>query len=104
LVIDIDFVTNDLDFFSLHSNHPFNEILGSILWVNEDDNVPSLGCFKLEIFCPDEGKLYSVDEFVDEKMVAYLQRRFHGTRWNFESLNNKGADKKSDQNRDHDGL
>jgi hypothetical protein len=102
LVIDIDFVPNDLDFFSLRSNDPFNEILGSILRVNEDDNVPSLGFFILKIFCPNERNLYAVDEFIDEKVVAYLQRRFHRTRWNFKSLNNKRSNKKSNQNRDRD--
>jgi hypothetical protein len=84
---------NDLDFFSFRSNDPFYEILGSILWVNEDDNVSSLGFLKLKIFCTDEGKSNSVNEFIDKKVVTYLQRWFHGARWNFEGLNNKGANK-----------
>jgi hypothetical protein len=93
---------DDLYFFAFCSNDPFNKILRGIERKNEYNNIPSLRFFGLEKLPIRIRDSYPINKFVDQQVVSHQQRPLHRAGRDFKSLDNKGSDKKSDQNRNED--
>src|SRR4030067_3372325 len=79
LIIDINFVTDDLNFISFRPNDPFDKILRPIFWVNEYDNIPSLRFFKFKKFSIGQWNFYSINKLIHEDMVTHLYSWLHRT-------------------------
>jgi len=77
LVINVNFIIDDLHFFTFQSNNPFDKILRPVLWKNKDDDVPSPRFVIPKKFDIGIRNSYSINKFIDQDVVAHQQRWLH---------------------------
>ena len=86
------------------ADYTLNEVFRWVDRITEDNDVLSFGLANgNELFVP-VGKSDSVDKLVDQDVIPDKQRGLHGTRGDFECLNNKSADHQSKKKSNDDGF
>jgi len=104
LLIDINHFINDLYLVTRSTDDPFDKILGFILRIFEDDNILRDRISERKKFGVSKWHADAIQEFIDQYMVAHIQRLFHRTRGDLKGLNDKRPDKQGQNNRNDDGL
>jgi hypothetical protein len=85
-------------------NHPLNEIFRGVHRITEHDNVLSFGLTDGNELLVPVGKPDAVDELIDQDMVSNQQGGLHGTRRNFECLDDKSPNHQGQQESNDDGF
>ena len=93
-IVDVDFLVYYLNRLERQAYYSFDEILRTVVGILEYDNIKSFRRLDWYNLFIDNRDPDPVNELVDKDMVPDQQSGFHGTGRNFESLDDKSADKK----------
>jgi hypothetical protein len=94
----------DFNRIAPYANDPLDEILGSVLRIDEDNDITPLWFTDGDQIFSDKRDFDAINKFVHQNMITNQKGWLHGTGRNFKGLNNKGPDKKGDQNGNDDRL
>jgi len=87
-----------------NTHNPFDEILGGIFRILENDDIMPLGIAHGEPCRPAQWIFNTVTEFVHQDMIPNQQSRNHGAGRNLEGLHHKSSDEKCQQQGNNDCL
>src|SRR5262249_46366072 len=109
LAVDEHVAIAYLDGLALGGDDALDEVLGAILRPDEDDDVARLRLadprqLPERYLRQRDLQAGSVDELVHQDVIADLERRQHGSRWNLEGLHDERADGQREQQRDAERL
>jgi len=104
LMVDINFFIADLNDISGNADDPLDKILAGIFGKFKHHNIPAFRVCDVYEGGLQKWNLNPVYKFIDQDMVSDLERLFHGSRWNFKRLNDKGAYEQRQDNGDEDGF